>query len=174
MKRVFSTRLSWPAAPVIAAMFALALSAPVASAAEPVTAKSFEGVWKVTKVVSPDGATDSRPQPSLTIFSRGHYSIIRDNSSGPRVQAPAPKDLTKLTDAEKLALYQEWAPLGAQAGTYELKGDTLVTHAHVAKMVRGVGLVEQAVVKFEGDTFTAQPKPGEPNAGRVTTYTRIR
>lgn len=174
MKRVLSTPLSRPAALVIAATFALSLAAPAASATEPVTAKSFEGVWKVTKVVSPDGAVDMSPQPSLTIFSRGYYSIIRDNGSGPRLQAPAPKDLTKLTDAEKLALYQEWANFGAQAGTYEVKGDTLVTHAHVAKMVRGVGLVEQAVVKFEGDTFIAQPKPGEPNAGRQTTYTRIR
>jgi hypothetical protein len=41
-------------------------------------------------------------------------------------------------------------------------------------MVRGIGLVERAIVKFEGQTFTAQAKPGEPNAGRLTTYTRVR
>lgn len=159
---------------VIAAICAFVVMAPAASAREPVTAKSFEGIWKVTKVVSPDGAVDERPQPSLVIFSRGYFSVIRDTGSGPRVQAPAPKDLTKLTDEEKLGLYQEWANFGASGGTYEIKGDTLVTRNDIAKMVRGVGLIEQAIVTFEGETFTAQPKPGEPNAGRLTTYTRIR
>jgi hypothetical protein len=69
---------------------------------------------------------------------------------------------------------QESASFGAAAGTYEIKGDTLVTRNDVAKMVRGVGLVEQAIVKLQGNTFTAQPKPGEPKAGRATTYTRVR
>jgi hypothetical protein len=174
MKRVLSSRASWSAALIILATFAIAPAPPAALAKSPMTAKSFEGVWKVTKVVSPDGVVNANPQPGFSIFSRGYYSLVRDSGSGPRPQAPAPKDPAQLTDAEKLALYQEWTNFGAQIGTYEIKGDTLVTRAHIAKAVRAVGAVEQAIVRFDGDTFTAQAKPGEPNAGRVTTYTRVR
>ena len=174
MKRVASTPASRCAALAVMGTLALASAAPAASPQQTLTPQAFEGVWKVTKVVSPDGVVDLYPQPGFAIFTRGYYSIVRDNSSGPRPQAPAPKDPARPTDAEKLALYQEWSSIGAQIGTYEVRGDTLVTRADVAKMVRGAGLVEQAVVTFEGDTFTAQPKPGEPNAGRRTTYTRVR
>ena len=173
MGTVLSRRAYWSAALLVAA-FAVTPTPPAAQAQSPMTAQSFEGVWRVTKVVSPDGVVNTNLQPGLTIFSRGYYSLIRDNNVGPRPQAPAPRDPARLTDAEKLALYQEWANFGAQAGTYELKGDILVTHADIAKSVRGVGLIEQAIIRFDGDTFTAQPKPGEPNAGRVTTYTRVR
>ena len=90
---------------------------------------------------------------------------------------PAPKrDPEKLTDAEKLARYDEWAPYAASAGTYEVKGDTLITHNVVAKMVpHGMTLTEQATIKFEGDTFVAPgPSRVEPNSDRQTTYTRLR
>ena len=137
------------------------------------TAKSFEGVWRVTKVVTTgaNAATNSQPQPGLQIFYRGYFSIVRDTSREPRKPSPAAQDSGHLTDAEKIARYDEWAPFGASAGTYEVKGDTMVTHNFVAKQVRG----EEATVKFEGaDTFvaTAKSEPGAP-AGRQTTYTRV-
>ena len=138
-------------------------------------AKSFEGVWRITKVVTNAG-TDSHPQPGLEIFYRGYFSIIRDNSSEPRAPSAAPEDPTRLTDSEKVARYDEWAPFGASAGMYEVKGDTIITHNLVAKQVRGVGMTEEATVRFEGaDTFvaTAKSEPGVP-AGRETTYTRVR
>jgi hypothetical protein len=174
MNSVLSGPSSRFALPVLAAAFALVVAVPTATAQTPVTAEALEGVWRVTKVVSPDGTANLSPQPGLTILYRGYFTIIRDNGNGPRPQAPAPKDPANLTEAEKAALYQEWASFGAMAGTYEIKGDTLVTRNEVAKMVQGVGRVEQAIVALQGNTFTAQAKPGEPNAGRVTTYTRVR
>ena len=143
-------------------------------AANPTPSKSIEGVWKVTKVVSPDGVVNMHPQPSGVIFSRGYFGIIRDTAGDPRPQAPRPIDPAKPTDAEQLALYQEWAQFGASGGTYEVKGDTLITRADVAKMVGGVGLVEEAIIKFDGDKLTTQPKSDQPIAGRQTTYTRLR
>jgi len=116
------------------------LAAPTVTAQNQLTAEALEGVWRVTKVVSADGGVNLNPQPGLTIFHRGYFTIVRDTGNGPRPQAPAPRDPAKLTDAEKVALYQEWASLGATAGTYEIKGNTLVTRNEVAKMVRGVGL----------------------------------
>jgi hypothetical protein len=88
--------------------------------------------------------------------------------------SPVPKDPEKLTDAEKIARSNEWAPFGASAGTYEVRDNTLITHAVVAKNVGTMTLTEQATIKFEGDTFIAHPKPGEPNSDRQTTYTRVR
>jgi hypothetical protein len=141
--------------------------------------KSLEGVWRITKVVIPSGpnaGTDTHPQPGLQIFYRGYFSLVRDNSSAPRSPSPPPGDATKLTDAEKLARYDEWAPFGASAGAYELMGDTLITHNLVAKQVRGMNLTEEATIRFEGrNTFvaTAKSEPGVP-PGRQTTYTRVR
>jgi hypothetical protein len=161
----------------LVAVFTLATAHDTASAPPKLTAKALEGVWKVTKVVRTgfNAGTDANPQPSLQIFYRGHYSLVRDNAPDPR-KAADPKDPAKLTDAEKLAKYEEWAPFAASAGTYEIKGDTIVTHNLIAKQVKGVGLTEEATIRFEGAAFTATAKspPGLPPGERTTTYTRVR
>jgi hypothetical protein len=155
-----------------------ALPARATSARGSPRADAFEGVWRITKVTSPgpNGHTDIHPQPSLEIFYRGYFTIIRDNASEPRTASPAAGDPAKLTGAEKIARYEEWAPFGASGGTYEVRGDTLVTHNIVAKQVGGMSVTEEATVTFEGrDAFvaTAKVEPGVP-AGRQTTYTRLR
>lgn len=170
--KVISAHVS-PCLALVILAFGFAYSQPAAFAQEAPTAKSFEGVWKITKVVA-KGVTDSNPQPSLQIFSRGYFSIIRTNSSEARKASPPSKDPDKLTDAEKIARYDEWAPYAASAGTCEVKGNTLITHNVVAKMVMGMTLTEEATIKFEGNTFVASPMPGQPNSGRQTTYTRLR
>ena len=107
------------------------------------TAKSFEGVWKVSKVVKAD--------------------------------LVAPKDPAHPTDSEKSALYDEWAGYAASAGTYEVKGNAMINHNIVAKMVRGMALTEEAIISgFDGNNFVAKPAPGSPNSDRETTYTRVR
>ena len=163
---------------VFLAASALAIPREAASAPPKLTAKALEGVWTVTKVVrtGANAGTDDHPQPSLQIFNRGYYSIVRDNAGQPRKAAPDPKDSARLTDAEKLAKYEEWAPFAASAGAYEIKGNTMVTRNLIAKQVKGVGLTEEATIQFAGDTFTATAKspPGSPPGERSTTYTRVR
>jgi hypothetical protein len=162
----------------ISAATICALSGPAAFAEPAPTARSFEGVWKVTKVVKTgdDAGVNTHPQPSLQIFYRGYYSIVRDISSEPRQPSPAAQNPTTLTDEEKLARYAEWAPFAASAGTYEIKGDRLITHNIVAKNVRAATITEEATFSFEGDTFVASVKsaPGAPVGERQTTYTRVR
>jgi hypothetical protein len=153
---------------------AIFISGQAAIAQEGLTSKSLEGVWKVTKVVQA-GVVNNSPQPSLYIFSRGYYSALRVNGSEERKEAPVPKDPTHLTDAEKIAFYNEWAPYAASAGTYEVKGNTMVNHNVLAKMARAMTLTEEAIIRnFDGNSFIAQPKPGNPNSDRQTTYTRVR
>ena len=156
----------------------LAISGHAAFADPALTTKALEGVWKVTKVVKTgdDAGVNTHPQPSLQIFYRGYYSIVRDISSEPRQPSPAAQNPTTLTDEEKLARYAEWAPFAASAGTYEVKGDRLITHNIVAKNVRAATITEEATFSFEGDTFVASVKsaPGAPVGERQTTYTRVR
>jgi len=138
------------------------------------TAKSLVGVWKVTKVVKA-GVANANPQPGLLIFTRGYYSATRVTASEARKQSPAPKDPAHLTDAEKIAFYNEWAGYAASAGTYEVKGDAMINHNILAKMVRGMTITEEAIIlNFDGNSFVAKPKPGNPNSDRETTYTRVR
>jgi hypothetical protein len=144
-----------------------------AQQAGPTTA-SLEGVWKVTKVVQ-GGVVNTNPQPGLLIFTRGYYSATRVTASEARKQSPVPKDPAHLTDAEKIAFYNEWVGYAASAGTYEVKGNTLINYNILAKMVRGMTLTEEAAIaEFDGNSFVARPKPGNPNSDRQTTYTRVR
>jgi len=150
----------------------LAAYASSAWAQQAMTAKSFEGVWMVTKVVKTgtNASTGTHPQPGLAIFLDGHYSVIRDNSSEPRQQSPAPEDPAHLTDAEKIARYEEWAPFAASGGTYEVRGNTLITHNVVAKQVKGMTLTEEVVITFHGNSFVT----GGAESQTHLTYTRIR
>jgi hypothetical protein len=158
----------------------LGISGQAASASPALTAKALEGAWKVTKVEKrgPNAAIDLHPQPGLAIYSRGYYSILRDNSSEPRKPAAMGKDPAKLTDAEKLAKYEEWAPYSASGGTYEVKGDRIITHNIVAKQAGGMTATEEAIiVKFSNETLVVRPVPipaTPPGEVVERTYTRLR
>jgi hypothetical protein len=114
-----------------------------ASGAFTQTKSPVEGVWKVTEVVMPPekGTTITDPQPGLMIFTRGFYSTVIVMAEQPRAGAAPAKDPQNLTDAEKIARYEEWKPFGASAGAYEIKGSTLTRRVLVAKnahvMTRG-------------------------------------
>jgi Lipocalin-like domain len=99
----------------------------------------LEGVWKVSEVVAPStdpnekGTSITSPQPGLLIFTKGYYSGMSVTATQPRAAVAAAKDPQNLTDAEKIARYEQWRPFIANAGTYEVKGSTLTMRAMVAK-----------------------------------------
>jgi hypothetical protein len=120
----------------------IALCLLAASTVSAQTKTPLEGVWKIAEWIFPDtspfvkpGAprTISNPEPSLIIFTRRYYSRL--NIEEPRPPVARPKDLQKPTDAEKIALYEQWRPFTASAGTYEISGSTLILHSMVAKNV---------------------------------------
>jgi hypothetical protein len=161
---------------------AVALTAAVCLAASPVQAQpasAIEGVWKVSRVdvTGANPLTVADPRPGLYIFARGHYSNVNETGSGPRTAAPPANDPANPTDAEKLARYQEWAPFAAQAGTYEVKGSTLVRHPMVAKNLVALTPPDQAAeFKLSGDTLviTTRSQPGQPAREQRLTLTRVR
>lgn len=142
-------------------------------------APSIEGVWKVSEVVTTDAnaATVNNPQPSLVMFTRGHYSYMSVNGTQPRPKVEPAKNPNKLTDPEKIARYEQWNPFTANAGTYEVKGTTLTRRALVAKN-EAVMTTNPPVVsefKLEGNTLwlTTKSAPGQPASENRTRLTRV-
>src|SRR4051812_15014440 len=73
-------------------------------------APSVQGVWRISEISTVGGrgsGTVPQPQPGFYTFTRTHYSVVRINGSGPRSKASA-KDPNKPTEAEKLALFDQW------------------------------------------------------------------
>jgi len=129
----------------------------------------LEGVWKITERIVP--GTDarakevtSRPLPSVIIFTRGYYSEVYETGPDPRSTVARAKDPQNLTDAEKIARYEQWRPFNANSGTYEIKGTRLIIHPIVAKnlnqMSGGPGHTQE--FKLEGpNTLLLLPIPEE-------------
>jgi hypothetical protein len=165
----------------LAALAALALVAGASGAAEAAAkgkAASIEGAWKVTNVVitGANPLTVTSPQENLTIFSGGHYANVQVTGQKPRTASPAFKDPAKPTDAEKLARYEEWAPFGAQAGTYAVKGAKLTRTPIVAKSAIAVSQgAYDSDMKLTGDTLvlTTHAPAGQPARDQTVTLTRV-
>jgi hypothetical protein len=95
----------------------------------------IKGVWKRTSTVTTgaNASTVSNWSPSVYIYTDRHYSHVFESNGVRRQPLAAPKDPNKLTDAEKLAQREAWAPFTANSGTYEIKGSGIIHHQLVAK-----------------------------------------
>jgi hypothetical protein len=81
-----------------------------------------------------------------------------------------------LTDAEKIARYDQWKSFLANAGTYEVKGSTLTMHAMVAKNQER--MTSAATVTFEfklegSNTFWLIPPPDRATTDARVKFTRV-
>ena len=117
-----------------------------------------EGAWKIAERIVPGTnprakgvATTYKNLPSLIIFTRGYYSQVYMSEDESRAALPRPKDAQNLTDAEKIARYESWRPVFANAGTYEIKGSTLTIRAIVSKAANQMrGESHSVEFKLEG------------------------
>ena len=164
--------------------FLLSASATFAQTKTPV-----EGVWQIAEVVVQQGhendwlsgesaaekvTTIPNPQPGLIIFTRSHYSQLVVRGNKPRAAVAPPKDPRNLTDAEKIALYEQWRLVIANAGTYEVKGSTLFIRGIVAKGVAPMTRETPVEVTFklEGPNTLWLSSPTVPTEAR-TKLTRL-
>ena len=122
-----------------------------ASASFAQTKTPFEGVWRISEEILPgtNAATTIDPQSSLIIFTRGYYTEVFVMRGQARASVP-PKDPQHLTDAEKIARYEQWRPFAANSGTYEIKDATLIRRVIVAK---NVNLMTRRLPHIQGFRF---------------------
>ena len=158
----------------------IVLSVLCASAAFAQTKSPVEGVWKIAEVIPASSNTAEKPtpitnpQPGLLIFTKGYYSVVLVTGRNARTSVD-PKDPQNLTDAEKLAFYEQWRAFAANSGTYEIKGSTLLRRASVAKNVSAMTRTDPLAVEFkmEGtNTLWLNPPADRPNDPRVK-WTRV-
>lgn len=115
---------------------------------------SLQGAWQATKIMiggsTPRTITVPQPGPYITLFTAKHYSRTEIQSESPRPLLP---DASKATADELRAV---WGPVVAEAGTYEVSGDTLTLHPLASKspaaMASGAFIV--CSFKLEGTTLT--------------------
>ena len=135
----FSKSLAALAGLLVVSMFLIGLAVSENSAVQSQTKTQLEGVWKLVEVQVPPktpaekATTITNPLPGLMILTKGYYSLLAVREERPAF-APA-KDPANLTDAEKIARYEQWRSFSANSGTYEVKGSTLMFHPIVAKNV---------------------------------------
>jgi hypothetical protein len=144
---------------------------------KPAANRSIQGVWQKTSEVTTGANPSSNMKipASLVIYTRTHYSLMEINTprSAP-VPAP-PKVAGKLTDAEKLARYEDWLPVTANSGTYEVKGTTLIRHPLVAKASPAPDAADPIrELRFEGnDTMIQIAKSADGKSETRRTYRRL-
>lgn len=143
-----------------------------------------EGVWRVAERITPGThpqakgvtVTNRDPAPSLIIFTRGYYSEVYVTGGQPRTGFAPAKDPQNLTDAEKIARYEQWKPFTANSGIYEIKGSTVIRRAIVAKnvdvMTRETPNIQE--FKLEGpNTLWLTPTPDQSATEPRVKLTRI-
>jgi hypothetical protein len=142
----------------------------------------IEGVWKVAEVVAPastaneKGTSITSPQPGLLIFTKGYYSNIAVAADQPRAAVAPAKDPRNLTDAEKIARYEQWSQFLANAGTYEVKGSTLTLQAMVAKNVQVMTTASTIIWELkqeDANTFWLIPPADRAATSRRVKVTRL-
>jgi hypothetical protein len=158
---------------IVAALLVVATSVQARAQAGP----SLQGVWRVTEVVvtGANAKTETSPQPGLYLFTKKHYSLTTVNSTAPRKNFGAAQDPNKLTEAEKIARYEAWNEFSANAGTYEVSGNTITAHPVVAKNPAVMGPAVTREFRIEGNTLTLIRKSaaGQPASVTTTKLTRV-
>ena len=87
------------------------------------------GVRRVSELTSmgPNERTLTRPQPGIVIFTPHYYSRNLVTSDAPRPELPP------LDKANAKQIADAWGPFTANAGTYEIRGNELMTNRIAAK-----------------------------------------
>ncbi len=122
---------------------------------------ALDGAWKLVHVTTAEGDFDS-PQPSILLFTAGHYAAVSVRGTEPRETFPE-----EPTDEQRLAA---WRRFFASAGTYEVSGNEIHTKVIVARNPNLTAEQAERSSTFEvdGDTMVRTL-----SSGVVLTYTRL-
>ena len=117
------------------------------------TPGSLQGVWQTVEltITGPGARTITLPEPlaNLTIFSGRHYTRVEVQTEKPRPIIAAPATAT----ADELRA--TWGPFVAEAGTFEVAGNTITMRPIASKnpAIMGPGVFLTYSFKTEGKTM---------------------
>ena len=120
---------------------------------------AVEGVWKQVHVTTAEQDFDTT-QPTILLFTAGHYAALTVRGSEPRETFPE-----EPTDEQRLAA---WSRFFANAGTYEVTGNEIHTKVIVARDPNAEQVENSSTFEVDGDTMVRTFSNGV-----VVTYTRI-
>ena len=138
--------------PVLPVLALAAVSLAGISAATRSRPASIEGVWRTAEVRlgGPGARTVSPTEPSMAIITAKHYSRVESHAERPRPTVVNPATAT----ADELRA--SWGPFYAEAGTYQVSNDNVVTmHSVVSKnpAAMAAGSTTTYTYRAEGDTL---------------------
>ena len=116
----------------------------------------LEGAWIVSSWEALGDEAIEDAQPGIFIFTSTNYAIMYVNTAASRPEYDADAGMS---DDEKMAAYDS---LTANAGGYEVDGNTLTTFAYVAKDTNYMAGFPENGTEFEferdGETLTISSK----------------
>jgi hypothetical protein len=153
----------------LSAAFVVTSVLPMGLAGQPT---QVEGAWWVAEVSGPGPRVVTSPQPGLLLFTGRHYSYTFVTSETPRPPLPVGP-----TTAEALATI--WNPFTANAGTFEISGETMTRRPLVAKDPSSMapGVFNEYLFHVVADTMWITPtrnETGEARAPSTVRYMRVR
>jgi hypothetical protein len=124
------------------------------------------------ETTGPGARTLDSPQPGLLLFSGRYYSYTFVTADEPR---PAPP----LGVATAADLLSAWSPFTANAGTFEVSGNSMTRRPMVAKSpdAMGQGVFNAYTFRLTADTLwvtTAGTETGPARNPTTVRYIRIR
>ncbi len=134
--------------------------------------QKIEGVWTVTEITTTgaNGSVKQISQPSMYIFTKKHFSVIRITADAAR-----PEFEPETATAEDLRkVYVDG--FVANAGTYDFKGGKLTVRPMVAKSPSAMksGTFTTSSVKIEGSTMTLVSESNTSGPVQNPTTTKLR
>lgn len=135
--------------------------------------EELQGAWQVMQL-GDDDAPRPGPEwwtpPGLLLFAGNHYSYTL-------VTRPRPEMPQGLASAEDLL--EVWNPVTANAGTFEISGDTLTRRPMVAKNpnAMGAGVFNRYTLRLTADTLwitTVGTETGPARNPTTVRYQRLR
>ena len=137
-------------------------------------AQGLEGAWRVTDVVTtgPRGRTLGSPQPGLLLFTGGSYSYTLVTSDQPRPIPP--RGFATVED-----MLDVWSPFTANAGTFEVSGNSMKRRPAVAKSPDAMapGAFNEYTFRLSADTLwvtTVGTEGGPARNPSTVRYVRVR
>ena len=132
----------------------------------------LDGAWTITAMTASGGQVVTSPQPGVLLFTGGHYSYTLVTGDVPRPDLPR----GVVTTADLLRV---WNPFSANAGRFEVSGDTMIRRPIVAKNPDAMapGAYNAYTFRLDADTLwvtTVGTESGPARNPTTVRYLRLR